>query len=77
MERRMNETIYHIYAKDRCLYNSLTESQFKQTWSTLKNFVGLMKTDYKLEDLSYEKLPPDIGGMCGVNYPEPKGEDSY
>tara|TARA_Y100000592_G_C5194713_1_gene187753 strand:- start:150 stop:260 length:111 start_codon:yes stop_codon:yes gene_type:complete len=36
-----------------------------------------MKTDYKLEDLSYEKLPPDIGGMCGVNYPEPKGEDSY
>tara|TARA_Y100001963_G_scaffold138369_1_gene203042 strand:- start:208 stop:330 length:123 start_codon:yes stop_codon:yes gene_type:complete len=39
--------------------------------------VGLMKTDYKLEDLSYEKLPPGIGGVCGVTYPEPEGEDSY
>tara|TARA_B100000965_G_scaffold329018_1_gene292312 strand:- start:234 stop:344 length:111 start_codon:yes stop_codon:yes gene_type:complete len=36
-----------------------------------------MKTDYELEDLSFEKLPPRSGGVCGVTYPEPEGEDSY
>jgi len=48
--------IYHIYAKKDCLYNSLTEEQFKNTWETLKGMVGLMKTDYAFEDLSYEEL---------------------
>jgi len=48
--------VYHIYAKNECLYNSLTEEQFKNTWETLKGMVGLMKTDYTFEDLSYEEL---------------------
>ena len=47
--------IYHIYAKDECLYNNLSESQFNKTWNTLKGMVGLMQTDYQLEDLSYEE----------------------
>jgi hypothetical protein len=47
--------IYHIYAKDECLYNNLSESQFNKIWNTLKGMVGLMQTDYQLEDLSYEE----------------------
>jgi hypothetical protein len=50
------EKIYHIYAKDRCLFHSIKEEEFGITWKTLKNMVGLMKTDYKIEDLSYEEL---------------------
>ena len=50
------EKVYHIYAKNECLYHSLREEEFRNTWSTLKNMVGLMKTDYSVEDLSYEEL---------------------
>jgi hypothetical protein len=50
------EKVYHIYAKNECLYHSLREEEFRNTWSTLKNMVGLMKTDYSLDDLSYEEL---------------------
>ena len=50
------EKVYHIYAKDRCLFHSLKEEEFKTTWQQLNNMVGLMKTDYTTEDLSYEEL---------------------
>ena len=50
------EKVYHIYAKDRCLFHSNKEDEFKATWNTLNNMVGLMKTDYNVEDLSYEEL---------------------
>ena len=50
------EKIYHIYAKDRCLFHSIKEEEFKTTWKTLKNMVGIMHTDYDIEDLSYEEL---------------------
>jgi hypothetical protein len=50
------EKVYHIYAKDRCLLHSVKEEDFQTTWSTLNNMVGLMKTDYSVEDLSYEEL---------------------
>ena len=50
------EKVYHIYAKKECLYNNLSEEQFNNTWETLKGMVGLMKTDYELEDLSYEEM---------------------
>ena len=46
------EKIYHIYAGDRCLFHSIKEEEFNTTWSTLKIMVGLMKTDYTIEDLS-------------------------
>ena len=49
------DKVYHIYAKKECLYNNLTEEQFNNTWNTLKGMVGLMQTDYQLEDLSYEE----------------------
>lgn len=53
----MNETkVYHIYAKNRCLMHLLKEDEFEITWRTLKNMVGIMKTDYNVEDLTYEEL---------------------
>ena len=48
--------VYHIYSKKECLYTNLKEKEFNKTWETLKGMVGLMKTDYNLEDLSYEEL---------------------
>ena len=48
--------IYHIYAKDKCLLHSIQEEEFKSTWETLKQMVGLMHTDYGVEDLSFEEL---------------------
>jgi len=51
-----NEKVYHIYARDKCLFHSIKEEEFNTTWSTVKNMVGLMKTDYTVEDLSYEEL---------------------
>jgi hypothetical protein len=50
------EKIYHIYAKDKCLFHSIKEDEFKTTWSTLNRMVGLMRTDYSLDDLSFEEL---------------------
>ena len=50
------EKIYHIYAKDKCLFHSVKEEEFNTTWTTIKNMVGIMKTDYAVEDLSYEEL---------------------
>ena len=50
------EKIYHIYAKDRCLFHSIKEEEFQTTWKTLKNMVGIMHTDYEIDDLSYEEL---------------------
>ncbi len=71
------EKVYHIYAKEECLYNNLNEEQFNTTWETLKGMVGLMKTDYELEDLSYEEIVCAHGG-AGADYQnEPPGSDSY
>jgi len=30
-----------------------------------------------IEELSYEKLPPGIGGVTSIDYKEPEGSDSY
>ena len=50
------EKIYHIYAKDKCIFHSVKEEEFSRTWDTLTKLVGLMKTDYQVSDLSYEEL---------------------
>jgi hypothetical protein len=50
------EKVYHIYAKNKCLFHSIKEEEFQTTWNTLNNMVGIMKTDYNVEDLSYEEL---------------------
>ena len=61
-----DETIYHIYAKNVCLYPCLREEEFKIKWAELKGMVGLMKTDYIEEDLSFVECPADnVGGAGG------------
>ena len=52
----MRDKVYHIYAKNKVLFHSLSETEFKQTWAQLNNMVGLMKTDYMAEDLTYEEV---------------------
>ena len=70
------EKVYHIYAKEECIYNNLSTDEFNHTWETLKGMVGLMKTDYELEDLSYEECNRPFG-ISSDNTTEPLGDDSY
>ena len=56
-QKKMNiSKVFHIYLKDRCISHSLTERQFRSNWELLNNLVGIMKTDYKATDLSYEMV---------------------
>jgi hypothetical protein len=48
--------IYHIYAKDTCIFHSINEEEFQVTWNTLQRMVGIMKTEYSEGDLTYEEL---------------------
>ena len=50
--------VYHIYLKDECVLHSLDEKNFRSSWVTLQNLVGLVKTDYTTDDLSYEVVFP-------------------
>ena len=56
MKKNSVEKIYHIYLMDECILHNLNEEMFKSHWEILNNLVGLMKTDYTSEDLSYEIL---------------------
>jgi hypothetical protein len=76
----MSEKIYHIYVKDQCLFHSLKEEEFKTTWNSLHKMVGLMKTDYSVEDLNFIEIPADYGkghGGGGGHSFEPDGSPSY
>ena len=75
-EIMISEKVYHIYAKDRCLYHSLKEEDFQKVWDNLKGMIGLMKTDYCLDDLSFVELPPMTGGN-GSASSEPPGSPSF
>jgi len=57
------EKIYHIYAKDKCLFHSVKEEEFKVIWNTLNQLVGLMHTDYVVKDLSYEELVVNLNSL--------------
>ena len=61
-----DETTYHIYAQDRCLYANLPQDEFDETWEMLKVMVGILKTDYTESDLSYVKVKGKVGfgGPC-------------
>ena len=74
-----DEITYHIYAQDRCLYANLEEEEFIETWEMLKVMVGLLKTDYTEQDLSYIKLGPKcgVGGPGRVIHLQEWEEDSY
>ena len=71
-----DETIYHIYAKNNCIYPCLREEEFKVKWAELKGMVGLMKTDYIEDDLSFVKCPAENVGGAGNTF-EDNLEPSY
>ena len=75
----MEDTSYHIYARDRVLYCNLEKEDFEEKWQLLNVMVGLIKTDYTEDDLSYIKLGPKCGvGGPGRVIPQPMWEeDSY
>ena len=74
----VSETVYHIYAKNTCLFHNLPHREFEEKWEMLNNMVGLMKTDYTAEDLSYIKLPDrEINAGGSVSWKEPAGDESY
>ena len=75
----MNTTTYHIYAKDKVLYHNLVVEDFEEKWEMLNVMVGLLKTEYSAEDLSFIKLAPKVGygGPGRVLWTEPSGDDSY
>ena len=75
----IREYQFHIYAKEKCLYHSLTKKEFDEKWDMLQNMLELIKTDYELRDLNYERIVVDKKGN-GYNkegYKEPSGGPSY
>ena len=72
-----DETTYHIYARDRCIYHNLRQEDFEEKWELLNVMVGLLHTDYSPSDFSYEECRRYHGGAGGDNTTEPPGEDSY
>ena len=50
------EKIYHIYAKGRCIYHSLSESKFSDVWETLHRMVEFLDLNISKEDLQYEEV---------------------
>ncbi len=77
--QEIDDTTYHIYAKDRCLYHNLKEEEFEETWEMLKVMVGLLKTDVQEQDLTYIKLAGKVGagGPGKIVYKHEWEEDSY
>ena len=75
----MEDTSYHIYAKDRVLYCNLEKEDFEEKWQLLNVMVELLSTEYTEEDLSFIKLGPKCGvGGPGRVIPQPMWEeDSY
>jgi len=47
---------YDIYAKNKCLFHCIDEKEFDVTWKTIRNMVGIIKTEYRIEDLRYEEV---------------------
>jgi hypothetical protein len=50
------EKTYHIYAKGRCIYHSLSESKFAEIWDMLHRMAELLDMKTVGDDLQYEEL---------------------
>ena len=49
------DKVYHIYAKDRCIYHSLNREEFENVWETLSRLVEIY-TEVQPDDLQYVEL---------------------
>ena len=52
----MTDKIYHIYAKDQCIYHNLSKEKFEEIWEMLHRMVDLIDVRLTKEDFSYEEL---------------------
>lgn len=50
------EKIYHIYAKGQCIYHSLSEEKFTETWEMLHRMIDLLGVNISKKDLEYEEV---------------------
>jgi hypothetical protein len=48
--------IYHIYAKNQCIYHSLSEKKFTEIWEMLHHMVELLDVNISKKDLTYEEI---------------------
>ena len=53
---RGNEKIYHIYAKNKCVYHNLSEEKFSETWEMLQRMIEFLDMNVQKEDLQYEEI---------------------
>ena len=64
-----NNSCYHIYLKDQCLFKDLSQDEFDVIWNRIYR-------SYFTEDITYTKV--SLGnGVCSGTLPEPPGSDSY
>jgi|14BtaG_2_1085337.scaffolds.fasta_scaffold02257_9 hypothetical protein len=60
--------VFHIYLKSDCVMHNLSEDKFKESWEILNTIVGFMKTDYSIEDLTYEAVEETAHGAEESSY---------
>ena len=63
----MIEKVYHIYAKNTCIYHSLSISEFNSTWKSLNNLVEVF-TEYQREDLTFEEVVNNRQELAEASY---------
>jgi hypothetical protein len=49
------DRIYHIYAKNKCIYHSLNREEFENVWETLSRLVEIY-TELRPSDIEYIEL---------------------
>lgn len=54
----MQDKKYNIYLKNECIYDSLSESEFENTWKMLTNLTSIFGNIPK-GDLSYKQIQID------------------
>lgn len=57
----MNNTythyVYHIYIKNKCVYHSLSESEFDSIWLMIQKLLEVMNTnEITKNDINFEKV---------------------
>jgi hypothetical protein len=62
------ETLYHIYANGRCLYHSLSEKKFSETWDMLHKMIDLLDMNISKDDLQYEEVTVNRLIMQNASY---------
>jgi hypothetical protein len=63
----MTEKVYHIYAKDKCIYHSLCREEFEIVWDSLNKFVEIF-SEYHRADLEYEEVTKNANVIRDSSY---------